>query len=130
MMGDRLMMEMVVVVIVVLTQLLLLYALLQMNLCVSFLLVGPREFPTCIARERLFTGMRSDVSREMIGARERSHANSALERLLTGVNSNVAGEFVRSREATVAVLHGASVGALVNGRLAGTVGVLARLHRD
>lgn len=76
MMSNRLMVlqstvVIVVVVAVAVTQLLLLDALLQMNFCVSFLLIGSRKLTTTgVAAKRLFAGMRANVSRQMIGARE------------------------------------------------------------
>lgn len=132
MMGNRLVvMTVIVIIVAILAQLFLLDALLQVNLCVSFLFIGSGEFtPAGVATEWLLASVRSDVRRQVVGTREGSHANSALERLLPGVNSDVASELIRSREAAVAIFDGASVGALVNWRLARTIWIFARLHWD
>jgi hypothetical protein len=79
MMSDSLMMVTAVTVIIIiiivvvvvaaltLTQLFLLNPLLQMDFCVSFLLVRSCEFSaTCVTREWFFACMCTDVCREMI----------------------------------------------------------------
>lgn len=72
--------------------LLFLQALLQVHLGVPLLLVRPRELPSAdVAGEGLFAGVRPDVGREVVGAAEGAHADSALEGLLPGVYPNVAG---------------------------------------
>lgn len=102
-----------------------------MHLGVSLLLVGASELSAAsVAAERLFAGVRSDVSREVVGAREASHADAALERLLASVDANVARELIRAGEAAIAVLDGACIRSLVHRRLARAIRVLARFHRD
>lgn len=77
------------------TDLFFLDALLQMDLGVTFLLVGPCELAAAyVAGEWLFAGVRPDVCGEVIGAGEGAHADATLEWLLTGVDANVAGKLV------------------------------------
>lgn len=124
-------MVMAAAVVAALAQLLLLNSLLQVHLRVSLLLVGSCKLATaCVAAEGLFAGVSSNVGGEVIRSRERSHANATLEGLLARVDSDVTRQLVGSRESSVAVLNGARVGTLVNGRFAGAVGIFARLHRD
>lgn len=104
--------------------------LLEMDLGVAFLLVAPGELTAAlITAERFLTGVRAHVSSQVIASRERAHADATLERLLPGVNANVPSKFVAAREPTVTALHRAGIGSLVYRRLAGSIRVLARLHR-
>lgn len=60
------------------------YLLLDMDFCVAFLFIGPSEFPTAhLATKWLFARVRSNVSGQMVGARERAHANSTLKTEIT-----------------------------------------------
>src|SRR2546429_9728781 len=95
----------------------------------SLLLIGTGKLsPACVAGKRFLPRVRSNVGREMIGTRETPHADPALERFLTRVDTNVSRQLVRTGEATVTPFHGASVGALMNGRLRGPVGIATPLY--
>lgn len=95
-----------------------------------FLLVAARKLATAsFTCEGLLTCMSANVGGEVIGATEGPHTDATLEGLLARVDANVAGEFVASRKPAVAAVDGASVRALVQGRLGRTVGVFAGLHR-
>lgn len=114
-----------------LAQLLLLYPLLQVNFCVSFLLVGSCKLTTaCVTAEGLFAGVRPDVGGEVVRSRERSHADAALERFLSRVDANVTRQLIRPRESSVAIFNRARVRTLVNGRFAWAIWIFARLHGD
>lgn len=102
-----------------------------MHLGVPLLLVRPGELPPAnVAGERLFTSVRPDVRRQVVGAAEGAHADPALEGFLPSVYPNVAGQLVRSGETPIAVLHWACVWALVDGRLAWPVGIFAGFDRN
>lgn len=106
----------------------LLYPLLEVDLGVALLLIGPGKLAaTDVAGEGLLAGVGADVGGEVVGPAERAHADPALERLLAGVDPDMSGEFIRSGEPSVAVFNGARVRAFVNGGFAGSVRVLARL---
>lgn len=109
----------------------LLYPLLQVDLGVTFLLVGSGKLAAAdVTGEGFLAGVGADVGGEVVGAAEGSHADPALEGLLAGMDPDMSGEFVRSRESSVAVFDGAGVRSFMNGRFAGPVRVLAGLHRD
>lgn len=113
------------------TVLFLLYPLLQVDLGVTFLLVGSGKLASAdVTGEGFLAGVGADVGGEVVGAAEGSHADPALEGLLAGVDPDMSGEFVRPRESSVAVFDGAGVRSFMNGRFAGPVRVLAGLHRD
>lgn len=102
--------------------------LLEMHLGVPLLLVRARELAAAdVAGEGLLARVRAYVRRQVVGAAEGAHADAALEGLLPRVDAYVARQLVRAREAPVAAVHGARVRPLVHRRLAGPVGVLARL---
>jgi len=68
---------------------------LGVDLGVAFTFVTTRESATAdVARERLFTGMSAQVSRQVVGPAERPRAHLAAERLLSGVNSHVTRQLV------------------------------------
>lgn len=105
--------------------------LLQVHLCVSFLLVRTCKFaPAHVTRERFLSSVRSHMRRQVIRSAEGSHANSALERFLAGMNANVPRQFVRPGESSVATLYGTRVWSLVNWGFAGPIGVLPWLDWD
>lgn len=109
----------------------LLYPLLQVDLGVTFLLVGSGKLAAAdVTGEGFLAGVGADVGGEVVGAAEGSHADPALEGLLAGVDPDMSGEFVRPRESSVAVFDGAGVRSFMNGSFAGPVRVLAGLHRD
>lgn len=66
----------------------------------------------------------------MVAPRERAHADATLERLLPGVDAYVPGELVAAREPAVAAVHWASVGPLVDRRLARPIRIFPRFHGD
>lgn len=104
--------------------------LLQVHFRVPLLLVRARELAAAhVARERLLARVRAHVRREVVRPAEGAHADPALERLLTRVDANVPRQLVRPREPPVAAVHGAGVRALVHGRLAWPVRILAGFDR-
>lgn len=70
------------------------------------------------AGERLLSGVRADVRRQVVTAAEASHADAALEGLLACVHTHVARQFIRAGEAALAANGRAGVRTLVRWRLA------------
>jgi len=77
---------------------------------VALTLVATRELaPAQVTREWLFSGMRSQVRRQVVGAAERPRTHHTLERFLTGVNSDVTRQLIAARKPALTARHGADV---------------------
>lgn len=100
-----------------------------MNLGMSLFLIRASKFSTTgITREGLFSGMRTNMSGEMIRSGEASHANSALKWFLAGVDANVSGELIRATETSVTTFNGTCIGSFVNWRFTWAVRVSTRFY--
>ena len=100
-----------------------------MNFGVAFLFIRSGKPPaTNITSEWFFPRMGTNVGCEMVTSGKGAHADAALEGFLTRVNSNVTSELIWARKAPVAVGDGTSVGSLMQGGFAGTIGVLPGPH--
>lgn len=94
----------------------------------SLLLVRSGELPAAdVARERLFSRVRSNMRRQMIRSAEGPHADPTLERLLTRMDPDVARQLVRSGKPSVTVFHRTRVRSFVYRRFTRSVWILARL---
>ena len=103
----------------------------QMDFRVSLALVRASELSTAnLTRKRLLARVRANVRGQVVGAREGARADATLERFVARVDTDVARELVGTRKAARAALYRARVRTLVDRRLARTVRVLARLHRQ
>ena len=81
-----------------------------MDLGVALALVATREPATTrVAGERLFTGVRAQVSGQVVGPAERPATDRALERLLAAVDAHVSRQFVAAEESPLAVRHRADM---------------------
>lgn len=106
---------------------LLLVLLFKMNLCVSLSLVAPGELASAeLAGEGFLSRVSANVRGQVVASAEGAHAYPALEGFVARVDAEVTSELVRAREAPVAVLCRTGVWSFVDGRFAGTVGILPR----
>lgn len=97
----------------------------QVYFCVPLPLITAGKLAAAdLAGEGFLPSVSADVSCQVVTAAEVAHADATLERLLARVDANVAGQFVWARKASIARLHGASVGPLMRRGFAWPGGVL------
>lgn len=76
---------------------LLLHLLLEMNLTVTFLLIGASKLPpTCVAGEWLLSSVSTHVCCEVVATGERSHTDATLEWLLSSMDTDMTCKFIRT----------------------------------